>query len=79
MGPFNMRGTVVNQSTVLTRYYNSGPNEGLEATVTVYIVPDESGLFWGEFDFTTNFGTSGNGRMGSAFVENVQLSFDEDA
>lgn len=77
MGPFNQSGNVVNGTTVLTRTYNDGVNKGLVAEVTVYTVPDESGLFFGEFDFTTNAGTAGEGRMGQAFVENAQLSFDE--
>ena len=78
MGTFNQAGEVVNETTVLTRTYFEGDNIGLVATVTVYVVPDKSGLFFGNFDFTTNAGTAGTGRMGAAFVENAQLSFDED-
>ena len=77
MGGFRQHGEVVNGQTVLTRSYYAGAHIGLVAEVTVHFVPDGSGLFFGEFDFTTNAGTAGNGRMAAAFVDNAQMSFDE--
>ena len=78
LGPFTMAGGVVGDTTQFTRTYTAGPAAGLVGQVTLYALPDDSGLFYGEFDFTTNAGYGGNGRFASAFVDNAQTSFDED-
>ena len=78
LGPFTMEGGVVDDTTQFTRKYLAGPMAGLVGYVTLDALPDDSGLFYGEFTFTTNMNFGGNGRFASAFVDNAQTSFDED-
>ena len=81
LGEFTYEGTVQGDKTVLNKVWTSGNGGllGLTATINMHSVPDETGLAYGNFDFLTNKGVTGNGRFAYGFTENVQTSFDDDS
>ena len=73
LGPFIMEGGVGGDTTKFKRTYTGGPSAGLVGKVTLYALPDDSGLFFGEFDFITNKGFGGNGRGKSGETHKTNL------
>merc|ERR1712157_210694 len=62
---------------LFTNTWYDGKAAGLVATAQIDTVPNDYGLMYGPFSFTTNMGTSGAGRFAAAFVDNAQFSFDD--
>lgn len=81
LGEFTFDGSVQGDMTVITKTWTSGMGGviGLVGTVNLHALPDDSGLFYGDFDFITNKGATGDGRFASAFTESAQTSFDDDS
>merc|ERR1711945_9033 len=78
MGLFEITdGYVEGGRTHFTKTWYDGKAAGLVATATIETVPNDQGLMYGPFSFTTNAGTSGAGRFAAAFVDNAQFSFDD--
>ena len=48
----------------------------LVAKLMLFAVPDETGLFFGDFEFETNNGTTDMGRFADAFTASSKSSFD---
>merc|ERR1712157_6538 len=70
-------GYVEDGKTFFTKTWYDGKAAGLVATAQIDTVPNDYGLMYGPFSFTTNMGTSGAGRFAAAFVDNAQFSFDD--
>ena len=79
LGTFTFDGGVQGDVTVITKAWIAGPGTGLVGTINLHALPDNSGLFFGDFDFVTNMGTTGEGRFASAFTGSVKTSFDDDS
>merc|ERR1712025_17016 len=68
-------GYVENGQTHFVKTWYEGPGTGLSANISwTDVVPQENGLMYGNFVFTTNMGTSGSGRFAAVFVDNAQFS-----
>ena len=81
LGEFTFNGGVQGDKTVITKTWISGVGGkmNLVGTVSLYALPDDSGLFYGDFDFITDKGVTGDGRFASAFTASAQSSFDDDS
>lgn len=81
LGEFTFNGGVQGDKTVITKTWISGigGKMNLVGTVNLHALPDDSGLFYGDFDFITDKGVTGDGRFASAFTASAQSSFDDDS
>ena len=78
LGDFTFSGSVQGKNTAITKTWTSGAGGDVDlvATMVLYTLPDDTGLFFGDFDFETNQGVTGKGRFSAAFTDNAQSSFD---
>merc|ERR1712025_128958 len=72
-------GYVEDGKTYFKKKWYSGRGKGLIADIVwTDQVPQDNGLMYGNFEFTTNMDTSGSGRFAAVFVDNAQFSAADD-